>query len=86
MTAGAATKLQLTIDVPSPLTGTGQALLLDGQDAGLIRCSIVDDNGIVVNEANDLITFEIVSGSLLLLLLLTIEQWEECLCFRLIVG
>lgn len=37
-------KLHLTIDVPSATTGTGGALLLDGRDTALVRCSVIDGN------------------------------------------
>merc|ERR1712032_246751 len=41
--AGAKRRLHLTIDVPSPSTGTGKALLLDGRDAALLRASVVEE-------------------------------------------
>ena len=59
---GVATALRLDVDVPSNFTGTGTALVPDGQDAALIRASIVDDEGRLVNSASPNITFEIVSG------------------------
>ena len=61
-TSGKPVKLQLTLDCPSPLTGTGSALLLDGQDAGLVRAAIVDDAGTVVQNANHTVTFRVISG------------------------
>jgi hypothetical protein len=61
-TCGPPAALQLSLDCPSPATGTGGALLLDGQDAALVRVSIVDKRGQVVHMANNNVTFSIVSG------------------------
>ena len=61
-TSGVKATLALQVDVPSKLTGTGAALLLDGHDAGMIRASVLDSNGRVVHMATDNITFTIVSG------------------------
>ena len=55
-------KLVLTVDCPSPRTGTGEALLLDGQDAGLVRAAIVDANGALVRNAATNVSFRVVSG------------------------
>jgi hypothetical protein len=54
----------LSLDVPSPLTGTGSALLLDGRDVALVRASLLDASGalISVSAANTNITFRILSG------------------------
>ena len=46
-----ATKLELGIDAPSVATGTGTALLLDGQDAALVRAAVVDAEGRVMHLA-----------------------------------
>ena len=61
-TSGTATSLKLSVDCPSVKTGTGEALVLDGQDAGLIRASVLDKAGRVVHMATNNITFEILSG------------------------
>ena len=61
-TSGAATAIVLSIDAPSVTTGTGSALLLDGQDAGLIRASVVDAAGRVVAGASHNVTFTVVRG------------------------
>ena len=53
--------LVLSIDAPSPHTGTGTHLLLDGEDVALIRASFVDARGELV-PANDNVTFQVVSG------------------------
>jgi len=61
-TNGAATSLSLTVDAPSAATGTGHALLLDGQDAALLRASVLDAAGNVVHLASNNISFRVVSG------------------------
>ena len=62
LTSGEPTALKLTIDAPSPLTGTGSALVLDGQDSAMLRASVVDAKGEVVHGAKNNVTFSIVSG------------------------
>lgn len=61
-TCGPPVALRLSLDCPSPRTGTGNAVLLDGQDAALIRASIIDETGHVVYMADNNITFTIISG------------------------
>jgi len=61
-TNGKPTKLALTIDAPSALTGTGSTLVLDGQDAALLRGSVLDDAGHIVHLASNNISFRVVSG------------------------
>lgn len=61
-TSGTAASIVLSLDAPSPLSGTGAALFLDGQDAGLVRATIVDAAGRLVSTASHNVTFEIVSG------------------------
>eukprot|EP00928_Gymnodinium_smaydae_P089297 TRINITY_DN73288_c0_g1_i1.p1 TRINITY_DN73288_c0_g1~~TRINITY_DN73288_c0_g1_i1.p1 ORF type:complete len:201 (+),score=5.98 TRINITY_DN73288_c0_g1_i1:42-605(+) len=61
-TCGQPSKVMASVDVPSDATGTGSALLLDGQDAGMIRASIVDSAGRVVQSATHNVTFKVVSG------------------------
>ena len=58
-------KLQLTLDVPSASTGTGNALLLDGRDTALVRCSIVDShsNNALVSMASNRITWAVKAGA-----------------------
>ena len=62
LTSGEPTALKLTIDAPSPLTGTGSALVLDGQDSAMLRASVVDAKGEVVHGAKNNVSFSIVSG------------------------
>ena len=61
-TAGEASKIVTTLDVPNEQTGTGSALVADGQDAGLVRAMVVDAKGNIVPSSSHNITFEIVSG------------------------
>jgi len=61
-TSGQATSMQLSLDAPSPVTGTGASLLLDGQDAGLVRVTLLDANGRLASQATNNVSFEIVSG------------------------
>jgi hypothetical protein len=61
-TLGKAAKLQLTIDAPSKATGTGEAVILDGHDAALLRAAVVDSAGRVMVHARNNITFKVVSG------------------------
>ena len=52
-TASAAASLRLSVDVPSAATGTGEALLLDGQDTGLLRAEVLDARGVRVPHASN---------------------------------
>ena len=61
-TAGVATALALSIDAPAAHTGTGTALLADGQDTALLRASVVDAAGHVLNNATNRVTFSVISG------------------------
>ena len=57
-----ATKLELSIDVPSVLTGTGSALYLDGQDVAFIRAQLVDSAGVLTRGSDVNLTYSVVSG------------------------
>lgn len=61
-TNGKPAGLTLAVDSPSELTGTGTHLLLDGQDAALLRASVVDDSGRVVVLADINISFRVIRG------------------------
>ena len=57
------TQLALTVDIPSPSTATGSALVLDGEDAGLVRISLRDTSGILCSTAQGfIVTFTVLSG------------------------
>ena len=62
ITTGGPSKITAGVDVPSASTGTGSALVLDGQDTGMVHAAIRDSNGNLVNMASNNITFKIVSG------------------------
>lgn len=57
-------KLKPVLDVPSPHTGTGDRLLLDGHDTAMIRVAVVDSSNhdALVSDATDRITWEVISG------------------------
>jgi hypothetical protein len=64
-TVGAAASVRLTLDAPSPLTGTGSALVADGADTAMLRAEILDGTGALVTSAADAfseITFAVTSG------------------------
>ena len=61
-TAGEPAKVVAMIDVPNNKTGTGDMLVLNGQDAGMVSAAIVDANGMVVPSSSANVTFRIVSG------------------------
>jgi hypothetical protein len=44
--AGRLQNLTLGVDVPSPLTCTGEKVVLDGRDVALLRIAVVDANGV----------------------------------------
>ena len=54
--------VRLSVDSPSPASGTGAALYLDGADAALVRATIVDAAGNVCEDATDSVTFAVLSG------------------------
>jgi cold shock CspA family protein len=59
---GTAAGIVLSVDVPSPDTGTGEAVVADGQDVALIRAAVVDANGVQTLHSGANITFAVVSG------------------------
>ena len=44
-TGGSAATIRLSLDAPSPHTGTGSAMVADGQDVALVRAELLDVNG-----------------------------------------
>ena len=62
LTNGTPSKIMAYLDVPNEETGTGFALLLNGQDSGLVSAAILDSNGRVVHSSSHNVTFSIVSG------------------------
>mmetsp|Transcript_21952 Transcript_21952/g.65687 ORF Transcript_21952/g.65687 Transcript_21952/m.65687 type:complete len:416 (+) Transcript_21952:1830-3077(+) len=61
-TVGTAAAVQLTIDAPSATTGTGAAVVADGEDTAMLRATIVDAKGKTVPGASQNVTFKVVSG------------------------
>lgn len=62
LSCGEAVAIRLSVDAPSPTTGTGAKLVLDGHDQALIRATIVDASGNQVHFADNAITFSVSSG------------------------
>ena len=66
-TGGAAAQIRLSLDAPSPRSGTGSALVADGQDVALVRAELLDGTGQLVSprdpSANTTITFKVTSGA-----------------------
>ena len=54
--------LKLSIDAPSPLTGTGSALVADGEDTAMVRATLLDANGGLAVEAMDEVVFRVAAG------------------------
>ena len=61
-TSGPAAKVLLYVDAPSEDTATGKALVLDGQDAGMVSAVVVDSAGHVVPSSFHNVSFSITSG------------------------
>jgi hypothetical protein len=55
-------KVSLYIDAPSPGSGTGSALALDGTDMGLVRAALEDRNGRLISAQDTNISFSVLSG------------------------
>ena len=67
VTSGRAHAITLTLDAPSPRTGTGTTLVADGQDVAMVRATITDAAGGLVSPqdplANVTVTFSVASGA-----------------------
>ena len=59
---GAPAAIVLTCDSPSPLTGTGSAVYLDGTDVALLRATVMDAAGVIVADSTLNITFSVTDG------------------------
>ena len=53
--------LQLSLDAPSPHTGTGTKVVLDGEDVAMVRATLTDGEGHLV-PTNLNISFVVTSG------------------------
>ena len=62
MTPADSVKVELTIDVPSAATGTGDAVVADGEDVAMLRATIIDSAGRMNPNAMNNMTFKVVSG------------------------
>ena len=62
MTNGNPLSIKAYVDVPSEDTGTGTALVLNGEDAGMVSAAILDSNGRVCHSSSLNVSFSIVSG------------------------
>eukprot|EP00038_Savillea_parva_P002877 m.118596 g.118596 ORF g.118596 m.118596 type:complete len:800 (+) comp10987_c0_seq1:276-2675(+) len=62
LAATTTSQLELVVDVPSPMTGTGSALYLDGQDVAFIRAQLVDAAGTIVRDEDVNVTYRVESG------------------------
>ena len=60
--SGPPAALTLTLDAPSPATGTGERLVLDGHDCALVRVSVVDKAGVLISVSPVNVTWSVVSG------------------------
>ena len=63
---GVPAALVLAVEAPSPRTGTGAALVADGEDVAMVSATFVDKDGVPVTlgpQAAANITFSIVSGA-----------------------
>lgn len=67
LTSGSVARIRLSLDAPSPHTGTGSALVEDGADVALVRAELVDSAGRLISprdpNTNATITFSVASGA-----------------------
>lgn len=64
-TPGSAKSVRLSLDAPSPMTGTGSALVADGEDVAMVRAELLDETGGLVSQDASAffnVTFSVVSG------------------------
>ena len=62
ITTGVTKRIEAFVDVPSKETGTGTALVIDGQDAGMVSAALLDAGGRVAHSSSLKVSFSIVSG------------------------
>eukprot|EP00463_Aulacantha_scolymantha_P000392 TRINITY_DN1231_c0_g1_i1.p1 TRINITY_DN1231_c0_g1~~TRINITY_DN1231_c0_g1_i1.p1 ORF type:complete len:334 (+),score=71.53 TRINITY_DN1231_c0_g1_i1:722-1723(+) len=62
VTAGPVAAVVLSIDAPSTKTGTGEAVVVDGEDVAMLRATLVDAHGVMVPGADNNVTFTVISG------------------------
>jgi hypothetical protein len=61
-TTGAVAAVVLSLDAPSASTGTGSAVVADGEDVAMLRATLVDAAGRAVPFSANNVTFEVLSG------------------------
>lgn len=61
-TTGGVAAMTFSVDAPSAATGTGDALVADGEDVAMLKVVLVDSNGLMVPGASNNISFSVVSG------------------------
>lgn len=80
-TSASAAQIRLSLDAPSPHTGTGSALVADGQDVALVRAELLDSGGRLVSPrdptTNTTITFSVTSGAGRILGTISGSPWDE---------
>lgn len=59
---GPTASLVLSLDAPSPETGTGTTLVADGEDVAMVRATLLDTGGHFAYNAADNVSFRVVSG------------------------
>merc|ERR1711988_174040 len=62
MTVQPAVAIRLRIDAPSAETGTGSAMVADGEDVAMVRAELVDASGNIAAEDMRPVTFAVASG------------------------
>lgn len=80
-TSGTAVRIRLSLDAPSRDTGTGSALVADGQDVALVRAELIDRNGRLVsprdNSTNTSVSFSVASGEGKILGVINGSPWDQ---------
>lgn len=55
-------QIQLALDVPSPRSGTGERLLLDGRDTALVSAALCDASDALVTSVSPTVSFRVIRG------------------------
>lgn len=59
---GLAASIELELDAPSMLTGTGTHVVADGEDVAMVRATLIDSAGNFAYNSSENVTFTVVSG------------------------
>eukprot|EP01062_Namystynia_karyoxenos_P053520 TRINITY_DN4338_c0_g1_i1.p1 TRINITY_DN4338_c0_g1~~TRINITY_DN4338_c0_g1_i1.p1 ORF type:complete len:979 (+),score=225.56 TRINITY_DN4338_c0_g1_i1:75-2939(+) len=62
MTPSVGRSLRLSLDAPSASTGTGSAVVADGEDVAMLRAEVLDADGRLAVDSNVSITFAVTQG------------------------